>query len=142
LEELPVKSFRVRPTLEALESRRALSTLTMSFHPVVYPHGMVGPVPGGSRVAAAGEFQPPPTYAAPAGMYSGLGMNTVGGGVIAGVTSNGQGPIITDVNYSVTGGALASQTWTSTSSTYTRTSGVDHPFAAPNQTVGDSWAWY
>jgi hypothetical protein len=132
--------------MDVLDRRQLLSGLWF-MHPTVYPLGTIGPLPAGSRLAAAGEVVHPYAYSAPTWYVSGQGMDRIVGSLIAGVDSNSQGSIITDVKYSVNG-ALGDtttttgpgQVWTTTTGSFARTTGIDHNFAG-SPVSGDGWKW-
>jgi hypothetical protein len=46
---------------------------------------------------------------------------------------------LVDVNYNIDGGAIATQTWTTTTGDYVPTQGIDHPLNPPQ--ISDQWNW-
>ena len=105
-----------RPTLESLECRIELSTITVFAHPVMYPKGFQGPLPPGSHISAdlmpVGPPGLPPDT--PPGMtLMSTSLTSIGGGVLSNVLAGGNEQIKSIV-YSIQGGAIdgPSYVWT------------------------------
>ena len=133
---------RRRPSCELLESRFALATVTAVFHPRWYPAGMVGPLPSGSAMAPPGQDTPGMGDQPPVGSWTSTAWNSIGAPVMDWVSAQGPNQLAS-VQYEIQGGAIASQTWTTTTSDYTRTQGITHTFSqVSGYPQTDSWNYF
>ncbi len=135
------------PVVETLEPRYVLSAGMVPpgnivFHQGLYPYGTVGPLPYGAHMAASAAAYPAAAYQDDQPPYGGLSSSasTSIGAAFIGDVYPGGASAIADSDWTIVGGAVASQVWNTSTARVAYTAGQDHNYES-NGATSDTWNW-